>query len=447
MKSRAGIGLAGVLLAALWAGAPAARADGAAESARIAELERRLEQSLRRIDELAAKLERLEAGEAIAGQREQGARLDALEHHVGNLGAGLDRRAGAGATPLRGFADVGYVHSGRSDPGGSGAKGFGVGSVDLYLTPRFGDRVKALVELVFEVEDDGGLATDLERAQIGYAFGDAATAWLGRFHTPYGHWNTAFHHGAQIQAALSRPRFLEFEDRGGILPAHLVGLWLQGKVAAGGGRLGYDAFVGNGSRIEFDSTARGLGTLALNFARDDDHSATVGANVAYEFGAPLDGLRLGGHWLQGKVRATDTAGLAPGARTRLQFAGPHLAYTGDAWEWLAEAYWFRNRDLSNGSGRHASNAWFVQGARSFGPWTPYARLERARLAQGDSYFARQESGRSYRRALVGLRYDLDEAAALKLELNRTRVEAIPDGLGGTLDDRYGELRMQYSIRF
>ncbi|MFI4941382.1 MAG: hypothetical protein ACHP7O_13720, partial [Burkholderiales bacterium] len=52
-----------------------------------------------------------------------------------------------------------------------------------------------------------------------------------------------------MQTTILRPLFLEFEDGGGILPAHMVGVWGTGKFKMDRGRLTYDAFVGNGPKI------------------------------------------------------------------------------------------------------------------------------------------------------------------------------------------------------
>ncbi len=153
---------------------------------------------------------------------------------------------GADGVPLHGFADAGFTAHTKdaTDP-----TGFNVGSLDFYLTPQFDNNVKGLVEIIFETTPAGEVATDLERMQMGYSFNDNATVWAGRFHTPYGYWNTGFHHGAQIQTAVLRPRFLDFEDKGGILPAHMVGLMANGKFRAGEGKITYDAFAGNWPRI------------------------------------------------------------------------------------------------------------------------------------------------------------------------------------------------------
>src|SRR5215467_4308170 len=97
-------------------------------------------------------------------------RIDALEKQVTQMEASRPARGDEGL-PLHGFLDVdaGYRSNG-------GPRGFGLGNLDFYLAPRIGDRIKGLVELTFEINNTGELETDLERAQLGYVFGDAATA-------------------------------------------------------------------------------------------------------------------------------------------------------------------------------------------------------------------------------------------------------------------------------
>ncbi|HZX31130.1 MAG TPA: hypothetical protein VFF03_07240 [Rhodocyclaceae bacterium] len=426
-RQSACLGLAGILLAG-----PALADD----AARIRELEKKLERSMQRIDELSAKVQRLEQGAtAAAPAADQEARVEALERRVGQLGDGISRRVLEDNTLLRGFADVGAGYSGENNPSfGRGRKGFGVGNLDLYLTPQIGERVRSLVELNFEVGEDGHTDADLERAQLGYAFSDAATVWLGRFHTPYGYWNTAYHHGAQLQTSLSRPRFLDFEDRGGILPAHTVGTWLSGSVPAAAGQFGYDLYGGNAQRIETDAGRRTLNPMAWGRR---DSAYTAGFNAWLEPGA-VDGLRLGLHGLRSTIE-DDAA--APN-RTRLAMVGGYGVYQANHWEVLAEYFQFGNRDLSGGSGLHRSRAGYAQAGYAWGAVTPYARLESARLDQRDSYFLSQYYGRSYRRGVLGLRYDLDPRAALKFEFANTDQRDL-----GAANDRYNEARIQYSIRF
>jgi hypothetical protein len=254
---------------------------------------------------------------------------------------------------------------------------------------------------------------------------------MGRFHTPYGYWNAAFHHGAQIQT-VTRPRFIDFEDRGGILPAHSVGIWANGRFGLGPGKLIYDAYFANGGRIVD-------GAIDFNAHRDDNTNKAIGGNVGYLFGGSLSGLLIGAHALREDVNVYEADAMR--ARTRLALWGGYFYLDMANWEGIGEYYRFRNRDLSGGTGTHASWAAFAQMGRTFfDRWTPYYRWEKAQLDQADAYFAAQESGRSYRRHVLGLKYTLNPNTTLKLEGNRTR-----EFLGE--EKSYSEMRTQFAIRF
>jgi hypothetical protein len=452
-------------IAAAFAAVPLSAFAQSTDAEKMKALEQKLERSIQLIEQLSAKVNKLESAKAgevppLASGGNQ-AQLEALERQVAQLGSGISNRSSDAGLPLHGFADVGISHSGENNRVfGKGNKGFNVGSLDLYLTPQFGDRVRSLVELVFEVDKDGNVATDLERVQMGYAFSDAAMGWIGRFHTPYGYWNTAFHHGAQFQTAVSRPRFLDFEDKGGILPAHTTGAWLTGAMGAPSGRFGYDLYLGNAPRLKVDSDAitsalstlnagalsplaatngyAGTGTLNMQMAGSSSYKANAGGNVWYEPSA-IDGLRLGLHGLRANIEDNSENH----NETRVGMFGAYGVYASDRWELLGEYYGFRNRDLTSGSGTHSSWAAYLQAGYNIGRMTPYARLEKTSLDQKDNYFAVQESGRSYKRAVLGLRYDLDPKAAIKFEYARTNQEDIGPGLS----DQYNTAYFQYAIRF
>jgi hypothetical protein len=357
-------------------------------------------------------------------------RIDALEKQVTELEASRPARGDEGL-PLHGFADV---NVGARNNGGP--RGFALGNLDFYLTPRIGDRIKGLIELNFETKSSGELETDLERLQIGYVFSDVATVWAGRFHSPWGYWNTAYHHGQQIQTSVTRPKFLEFEDLGGIIPAHTVGMWATGTMPAGAGKLSYDLFGGNSPRIDLNAGTPGSGELNPNTAAATNRHASFGFNLGYLFPGALQGLKLG---LHGYTATIDDDAVPPDS-TRLRFAGGYLVYLENDWEVLGEYYGFNNLDLSGGSDTHRSRAGYLQAGRMFGRWTPYARGEKASLDQTDAYFAQQENGGSYDRWVAGLRFDLDPRAALKLEANHTRFT-------DRVVSSFNEVRLQWAIRF
>lgn len=399
------------------------------ESARIGELERKLEEKGQSINTLADKVRELDERmtERKPKEPKEPQVASSMSHSM------MDEIAF-----LHGFADVGFGFGGKRDDPADRPRGFALGSLDLYLTPQLGDRLKGLIELIFEFEEDGDLEVDLERLQLGYTFSDHATVWLGRFHTPFGCWNTAFHHGAQMQTSILRPRFIDFEDKGGILPSHTVGVWGVGKAGLASGKLTYDLYAGNGPKIK-DVDKGGDGELAPNNVKDDNNDFSVGANIGYEFGEALEGLKLGAHWFRAVVD-----GYGPSdnrlQRSELNLVGGYLLYAENNWEAIAEFYQFLNRDRSTGTGTHSSQAGFVQLAYTFAPFTPYARFEATNLDQGDNYFSQQKSGRSYTREALGIRYDLSPKSALKLEGNHTR-------LTDRGSESFDEIRAQFAIRF
>ncbi|MFO1273870.1 MAG: hypothetical protein U1F50_19725 [Rubrivivax sp.] len=417
------------LAAAVAAAALPAHAD---DAARLKEIESRLDASLKTIQALQKRVEELEAAKkptTAPAAGEWGARIENVERSVAQIEAASAAAAQADTgLPIHGFADVGGGLR-NAAAAGSAPRGFNVGVFDLYMTPQISAQVKGLVEIAFEYEDSGELAVDVERMQLGYVFSDALTLWAGRFHTPYGYWNTAFHHGAQIQTALSRPRFLEFEDAGGILPAHSVGLWATGGARTGAGRLGYDLYVVNGDAIK-------AGTLDYQALGDGDGS--VGLGFRTQLAVAGSGLVLGLHGLTQRAGGSNADASASGA-ARVNMLGAYATFDNDDWELMAEYYGFRNRDLA-GSGSHGSNAWYAQAGYNLGEsFTPYARYERSSLAAADPYFALQENGRSYRRTVAGLRYNVSPKSALKAEWMRTT----QDGVDGTPSS----LALQYSVRF
>jgi hypothetical protein len=386
-------------------------------------------------------------------------KLEAIQNELSQMTSGMANRSDSGeGLPMHGFMDVGFASNSQgnavANPAVANPKGFYEGRLSFYLAPHFGDNVKVLAEPNIEVSQlDGTVNLDVERLQIGYTFSDAATAWIGRFHTPYGYWNTAFHHGAQLQTAVLRPRFLDFEDSGGILPAHMLGVWGTGKIKAGGGRFTYDGYAGNGPKIAGANTpdlsttppTYQAGGLDPNIAGDDNHSAMVGLNLGYEFSGSLDGMRLAVHWLQGDVNAysgTTTIPASPLNTTSLNMAGGSAVYLSNDWEVMSEYYGFNDKDKSTDL-KHKSWAGYLQAGRSFNDLTPYVRFERAVFNQLDNYFSMQASGQSYARQVLGLRYNLNQKAALKFELLNSSFKAEP----GRTALGYRSFLAQYAIGF
>lgn len=436
-----------LLLAAAISQLFALNAFAGTEAQRIADLEKKLAQSMEMIEKLAARVKQLEQTPATQASAptvastnntnvsaDQNARIETLERNISQMvEANARSSSNAQGLAMHGFADVGYGSSGRSTTD-TRHSGFALGNLDFYLTPEFGDRVKSLIELTFEFNQfDGTLGTDIERMQIGYTLSDAMTIWAGRFHTPYGYWNTAFHHGAQIQTTVMRPRMIAFEDSGGFMPSHTVGLWLTGQNKMGDGKVEYDAYFGNGQR---DLN----GVLDFNAVKDDNGNKIVGGSLRYKFGGSAEGLVLGTHAFSERVNAYADGNFINSAKVNVW--GLYGFYDADDWEIISEYYRFNNTNESgvNSGSSHKSTAGFLQVGKNINGYTPYFRYEKADLDQSDYYFGTLNSGRSYQREVIGLRYDLSPKAAVKVEFNRT--DETRDG-----GEKYNEGYLQYAVRF
>lgn len=347
-------------------------------------------------------------------------------------------RADIEGITIHGFADVYYTSTTQQDSP-SGNTGFRLGNLDLYLSPNLTGRVRALMEDVVEFDDwnsagdyNGQASIDIERLQVGYLLRDDMVIWFGRFHTPYGYWNTAYHHGAQLQPTVMRPQFVAFEDHGGILPAHMNGLWLNGHYNEGPGRITYDAYLGNGQRILDDQLDM------QNVGASNSHTAT-GARLGYEFrGGQLDTLWVGVHALEEEVNVYVNGPLI--AQTDVKVVGGFIHWTPGEWELIGEYYDFNVRPHLGGAS-HSSKAWYAEASYTFsGRVTPLARVERDQLNQDDGYFQYLLGGQSYTRELLGVRYDLTPQTALKLDGDHTN--ARPNG-----GRSYNEVHFQVAFRF
>ena len=350
----------------------------------------------------------------------------------------LPSRANESSLPMHGFADVNLSSGSKADPDQN--RGFSLGAFDLYFTPNFNNRARALIEFVIEPED-GAYVTEVERLQIGYLFSDKLMVWLGRFHTPYGYWNTAFHHGQQIQTSSMRPRFLDFEDNGGIFPSHSVGVLLTGSGKTSIGRFSYDGYFANGSSIIDEEQNP-------NIEKDDNSNGMVGFNTSITLSRFIKNLRLGLHgWMQ-KVSAYTTLtapaeGLSLDNTTDTQVYGGYIQYEDRGLEIISEYYQLADKNVSTGANDSTvrnSSAFFVQTAFVGKRFTPFIRYETTNLDLRDPYISSQRSGVSYGLEAIGVRYVVDEYSVLKIEFAHTEQFSA----GGV---KYNLGKVQYAIRF
>ncbi len=143
---------------------------------------------------------------------------------------------------FHGFSDVDY----RADSPKGDTNTFFLGQFNLFITSKLSDHINFLAETVVEADSQNNMGIDLERLLLIYSASDYFTLSAGRSHTAIGWYNTAYHHSTWMQTAVGRPFLFEFEDNGGILPIHNVGLSAIGRIPSGSLGLHYVAEIGNG---------------------------------------------------------------------------------------------------------------------------------------------------------------------------------------------------------
>ena len=302
-------------------------------------------------------------------------------------------RAWAQETRIRGFADVNFA---TTDAPGI-ASGFRLGQFDTYITSKLAERWSFLSEAVFEFEKD--FVVDVERLMVAYRASEQFTLSVGKHHTPFGYWNTAYHHGTLLQPTIDRPLMFKFEDDGGPLPVHTVGLMVEGRDITSL-HLGYDIMIGNGigSTPASDNNAAKSVTIAL-------HSQITST------------LQIGASYYHDRISAgsatlSDTLQLAESLLRRMY--GGFVAYLGRRYEILGE--YQRVTDEGSAAGLRTSDLYYVYGGVRLGEFTTYAEFNDLRFAAGDAYL---DTG-NRRLGVIGARYDFAATIALKGEYRRVR---------------------------
>src|SRR5712692_10412368 len=183
---------------------------------------------------------------------------------------------------IRGFTDVAWHASDQKGETNS----FALGQFNLFIKSSISRRLDMLAELVIEADENNAVGVDLERMLFRYSANDYFILSMGRYHTAIGYYSTAYHHSAWLQTATGRPFIFAFEDEGGILPIHNVGVSAEGRIPSGEFGLHYVAELGNGR------TSRSKLAEAVQNKVDENNGKAV--NIAV-FARPeaVRGLQVG----------------------------------------------------------------------------------------------------------------------------------------------------------
>ena len=276
-----------------------------------------------------------------------------------------------------------------------------IGEFDLFLSSRLSRKISFLGELVYGSDATNTWGLDIERLEITYKPNHYFEISGGRFHSSIGYYNTSFHHGTWFQTATGRPFMYYFEDSGGILPVHQVGITATGLVPHTETlQLHWVAEFGNG-RSSDPAKAQ-----VQNFLSDRDHkSFNLAAYIKPQW-AP--GIQIGGSYFRDRL-------VPPGlADVTQDIASVYVVYTNSSWELLNEAVLLHNK-MDGAAKSFNSPLSYAQISRKFGVYRPYFRFQYVNVPNNDpvNIFTGRYDGPS-----VGLRMDFTEYAALKAQFNR-----------------------------
>jgi hypothetical protein len=324
---------------------------------------------------------------------------------------------------IRGFFDFNFGAGSIANPlvypisdGGCGICGnpvtpahsaFQAGEFDLLITSKLADHLSFLTEIVLGPSDNNLFGVDIERYSLTYRKNSWFTASVGRFHTSIGYYNTAYHHGNWFSTAEGRPIMYLFEDSGGILPVHMVGVNFTGEVPHTEKlHLNWVAEIGNG----LTSTLPAVEAVQ-NFYSDRNYKATnLAAYIRPEF---VSGLQIGGSWYHDGLNPSQGQPSLPIGEVRQNIESAYAVFLTDKWEFMNEAVLMSNH-ISGAPDSFMSRMGYTQLARKFGIYKPYFRYQYVHDAINDPVNLLQ--GKYYGPS-IGLRIDLFAYAALKLQFN------------------------------
>lgn len=310
------------------------------------------------------------------------------------------------ALNIRGFGDFGFYGGNQKGQTSS----FSIGQTNLFITSNLSERIRFLTEMVFEVHQNNAFEVDLERVLLEGSLSDYFKLSGGRYHTAIGYYNTAYHHSTWFQTATERPYIFEYEDEGGILPIHMVGVQASGQIPSGKLGLHYVAEVGNGR------TSDPLAEPVQNYVDENGHKAF---NVAV-FARPdsVQGLQTGFSLYRDVLSVPDSP------KVTETILDAYAVLIRPRFEWLNEALMIRH--TPEGGRDYVTPAFYSQISERFGMYRPYFRYQYVNASSHEPVFPQVglRTGPS-----AGIRFDATESVALKLQYDYTllRRQGVIDG--------------------
>ena len=315
---------------------------------------------------------------------------------------------GGPALKFKGFTDLNAGGGQLANPlifplGATAHNSFQIGEFDLFMSSRISSHLSFVAELVVGADRTNSWGLDIERIQVTYKANPFFEVSAGRYHSAIGYYNTTFHHGTWFQTATGRPLMYYFEDSGGLLPMHNVGVTTTGLVPHTGKlNLHWVAEAGNGRTSSLSPDTQPV----QNFLSDRNHKSVNFA--AYIKPQWLEGMQIGGNLYRDHLYPDGVSGV------RQTASGLYAVFINSSWEFLNEGVLLRHEsDMDHRA--YNSPLFYTQVSKRFGEYRPYLRYQYVNAVEGDPLNAWH--GR-YTGPSVGVRYNISEYAAFKIQYNQ-----------------------------
>ncbi len=311
---------------------------------------------------------------------------------------------------IKGFGHLQHDYARHSAASGStkeskDTNNFVTGGVDLFLTSQIADNLSFLNETIFEFGEGGENILDVERVLLKYEYADWLNIAIGRGHTALGFWNHHFHHGTWLYTTTDRPLIYRFEDEGGILPVHFVGLEFSGNQ--------YIDQLGSFSYVANIANGRGKITDSVQLKEDLNNDKQLSFMFTFE-PSSIEGLGLGANILYDIIPENDSV-VGRDSEIEEIIAGTHLFYIIDEFEIIGEYQFINHNPRKDSRGSNTHSGGYLQMAYSFNKLKPYYRFDFLEIDPNDFYFIGLEGVEDTISHTFGLRYEWFPYAALKLE--------------------------------
>ena len=294
---------------------------------------------------------------------------------------------------VMGFGDISYISRDGTDK-----DGFVIGQAVAHLSASLGDSLGVFGEFS-ATGKDSEYSFEVERFIVKYDFSDTFKLSAGRYHTPIGYWNSAFHHGAWLQTSTIRPEMVKFGSK--LVPIHFVGLLLEGSIPATDLGLSYKVGYGNGRHG--------------NIARAGD-AGDVNGDKAWML--QLNSRPKNIYGLDfGLGFYSDEVALQTDPDVKESTVSAYAAWTKESPEIIFEYLHSEHEEVTDSSVSGDVDAWYAQLAYRLkgrhDQWKPYVRLEHQEIDVTDPLLSGE--GLNQEASILGVRWDFNPYAALKAE--------------------------------